>query len=124
MSDNAPVYEWRDVVEINGKHYCECFPISGEMDDDAFQLDDFFEAVAEKHGVDIDDIKTYMMDDIHFNPKELEFGAEACGCYINGVPEWCIEPSPTQNSLDSLIAEAGEPTTGESNKNNRDKDAR
>ena len=32
-----PVYEWWDVVEINGKHYCEVFEISGEMDGDEVQ---------------------------------------------------------------------------------------
>lgn len=88
---HVPVYEWRDVVSINGKHYCECFEISGEMDgDDTYQIDWFLESVAAKHGVDIDDVRTYMMDGIDFNPAGLEFGAEDCGCYIDGRPEWCI----------------------------------
>lgn len=86
---NVPVYEWWDVVEVNGKHYCEVFEISGEMDDpDTYQVDEFLEQVARKHNVDVDDIKTYTMDNIEFDPKDLKFGAECCGCWIDGVPEW------------------------------------
>ena len=84
-------FTWRDVVEINGKCYAEEFSISGIMETpDAYILDDFYTAVAEKHNVDTteDEIKTYMMDNIDFNPTELEFGAEDCGCYIDGEPEW------------------------------------
>ena len=98
---HVPVYEWRDVVEINGKHYCECFEISGEMDgDDAYQLDGFLEAVAEKYGVDVDDVQTYMMENIDFDPAGLEFGAEDCGCYIDGQPEWCIDLFDEQDDED------------------------
>lgn len=69
----------------------EEFEISGVMDDeDVYQIDDFLEAVAQKYGVDVDDVETYMMDDIEFNPEELPYGAEACGCYINGVAEWLL----------------------------------
>jgi hypothetical protein len=86
---NVPVYEWWDVVEINGKHYCEVFEISGEMDsDDVFQIDAFLQSVAWKYGVDIDDVKTYTMDKIEFNANGMKFGAECCGCWIDGVPEW------------------------------------
>lgn len=86
---NVPVYEWWDVVEINGKHYCEVFEISGEKDDpDTYQVDEFLEQVARKHNVDVDDIKTYTMDNIEFDHKDLKFGAECCGCWIDGVPEW------------------------------------
>lgn len=86
---NVPVYEWWDVVEINGKHYCEVFEISGEMDsDDVFQIDAFLQSVAWKYGVDVDDVKTYTMDDVQFNPEGMKFGAECCGCWIDGVPEW------------------------------------
>lgn len=53
-----------------------------------YQLDDFYEAVAKKYSVDVDDIKTYMMDDIEFDPRMLPWGAEDCGCYIDGVAEW------------------------------------
>ena len=89
---NIPVYEWWDVVEINGKHYCEAFEISGEMDTpEHYQIDDFLEQVARKHNVDVDDVRTYMMDNISFNPKDMKFGAECCGCWIDGVPEWCID---------------------------------
>lgn len=92
---HIPVYEWRDVVEIAGKHYCECFEISGETDgDNVFRIDEFLEQVARKHNVDVGAITTYMMDDIVFDPAELDFGAEACGCYIDGQPEWLI---PTAN---------------------------
>ena len=84
-------FTWRDIVEINGKYYAEEFSISGIMENpDAYILDDFYTAVAEKYNVDLtkNEIKTYMMDNITFNPTELEFGAEDCGCYIDGEPEW------------------------------------
>lgn len=86
---HIPVYEWHDIVEINGQHYCETFEISGAMDGpDCYQIDDFLEQVARKHNVDVDDVQTYMMDDITFDPAMLSFGAESCGCWIDGVPEW------------------------------------
>lgn len=89
MSNNK--YTWKDVVKVNGKISTEEFEISGVMDDeDVYQIDDFLEAVAQKYGVDVDDVETYMMDDIEFNPEELPYGTEACGCYINGVAEWLL----------------------------------
>ena len=30
------------------------------------------------------------MDGINFDPFILPYGAEECGCYINGVAEWMI----------------------------------
>lgn len=84
-------YTWKDVVKVNGKITTEEFEISGEMDDeDTYQIDDFLVAVAQKYGVDVDDVETYMMDDIDFNPENLPYGAEECGCYINGVAEWLL----------------------------------
>lgn len=81
-------FVWQDIVEINGKIYTEQFPISGLMDDeDTYQIDDFLKAVAEKHKVEIGDVKTYMMDNIDFNVENLPYGAESCGCYIDGEPE-------------------------------------
>ena len=85
-------YEWYDIVEINGQHFAEHFEISGEMDgDDSYMIDDFLAAVAEKHGVDVDDVLTYMLDNISFDPQKMPYGAEACGCYIDGEPEWCSD---------------------------------
>jgi hypothetical protein len=85
-------FTWKDVVEINGKHYAEEFPISGLMDsEDVYQIDDFLESVGRKYNVYPGNIKTYMMDGIAFDSKEVEFGAESCGCYINGIPEECYE---------------------------------
>ena len=87
---NKPGYTWKDIVCINGVFYAEEFEISGEMDDEThYRIDNFLEAVARKHGVDTDDVMTYMMDNIDFNPQQMPYGAEACGCYINGKPEWC-----------------------------------
>lgn len=84
-------YTWKDVVKVNGKITTEEFEISGEMDDeDTYQIDDFLVAVAQKYGVDVDDVETYMMDNIKFDPEELSYGAEECGCYINGVAEWLL----------------------------------
>lgn len=89
MSNNK--YTWKDVVKVNGKISTEEFEISGVMDnEDVYQIDDFLKAVAQKYRVDVDDVETYMMDDIEFNPEELPYGAEACGCYINGVAEWLL----------------------------------
>lgn len=80
-------YTWKDIVKVNGKIYAEEFEISGVMDEDAYQIDDFIDAVAKKYGVGFDDVKTYMMDNIEFNPNELPYGAEECGCYIDGIAE-------------------------------------
>lgn len=87
-------YTWKDIVKIGDKVFCEEFPISGDTDgdDEYYRIDDFMAAVAEKHGVDVDDIQTYMMDsDIEFEVEGLEFGAEDCGCYIDGIAEWVID---------------------------------
>ena len=86
-------YTWKDIVKIGDKVFCEEFPISGDTDGDGeyYRIDDFMTAVAETHGVDIDEIQTYMMDsDMEFEVDGLEFGAEACGCYIDGIAEWLI----------------------------------
>ena len=29
-------------------------------------------------------------DNISFDPQKMPYGAEDCGCYIDGEPEWCI----------------------------------
>lgn len=82
-------YTWKDVVKVNGDIYVEEFPISGEKDNnDIYCIDEFIEAVAIKYGVSTDDVETYMMDDIGFDPSTIGFGAEDCGCYIYGEPEW------------------------------------
>lgn len=94
LAADGKLYTWKDIVDINGVCYAEEFPISGEKDGDEddvyYQLDDFYEAVAKKYGVDTDDIETYMMDGIEFDPRVLPWGAEDCGCYIDGVAEWLI----------------------------------
>lgn len=94
LAADGKLYTWKDIVAINGVCYAEEFPISGKKDgdeDDAYyQLDDFYEAVAEKYGVDTDDIETYMMDGIEFDQRVLAWGAEDCGCYIDGTAEWLI----------------------------------
>lgn len=89
MSKNK--YTWKDIVNVNGLISTEEFEISGEIDgNDFYIIDNFLNAVAKKYKVDIDDVKTYMMDDIEFNPNDLKFGAEECGCYINGIAEWLL----------------------------------
>lgn len=92
--DTPSFYTWKDVVRINGKNYCEEFPISGKRDLAIFHIDDFLEAVATKYKVDIDDIKTYMIDGIGFNcvDDNLQWGAEACGAYVGGE-EWFSDMS-------------------------------
>lgn len=82
---------WRDIVKVNGEIHAEEFPISGDKDcEGIYIIDDYIEAVAEKYGVERDSIETYMMDGINFDPFILPYGAEECGCYINGVAEWMI----------------------------------
>ena len=88
MKELNTKYVWKDIVMIDGKAYSEEFEISGETDSGMYDIDDFLNAVAEKHGCNVDNIKTYMMDDIDFENKGLKFGIEECGCYIDGVPEW------------------------------------
>ena len=84
-------YTWKDIVRINGEIYAEEFKISGVMDGESvYQIDDFIEAVAQKYGVTTDDIEIYTIDNIEFNPKDLPYGAEECGCYINGMAEWML----------------------------------
>lgn len=89
------IYTWKDIVKINDKIYTEESPISGKKDynneQTIYEIDNFLEAVAKKHGVDVDDVKTYMMDNIEFDARELPYGAESCGCYINWVPEWVLD---------------------------------
>lgn len=82
--DNIAEYIWCDIVSVNGKISAEKFPISGKMDGQYYQIDNFLEAVEEKYGVGTDDVRTYMMDNIAFSPQKLSFGAEICGCYKNG----------------------------------------
>lgn len=84
-------YTWKDIVKVKGEIHAEEFEIDGEMDGDAYRIDDFMCSVARKYGVDTDDVETYMMDDIEFDATKLPFGAEDCGCYINGIAEWHID---------------------------------
>lgn len=84
-------HTWKDIVCINGEIFAEEFSISGKMDnDEVYQVDEFIESVAKKHGVSADEVETYMLDNIEFDPEEVPFGAEECGCYINGIAEWLI----------------------------------
>jgi hypothetical protein len=88
----SDIYIWKDIVSINGSISAEEFPISGDMDDEMhYDISDFLYAVAAKYGVDSDDVETYVMDDIDFDPTTVPYGAEACGCYINGVAEWLLD---------------------------------
>lgn len=85
---HIPVYEWRDIVEINGKHYAECFEISGTVDKDGNpDINDFLDAVANKYCVDVNCIKTFLIDDIDLDSQCHEFDTGACGCYIDGTLE-------------------------------------
>ena len=93
---------WYDIVSVNGKIAAEKFPISGEMDDEFYQIDDFLEAVAKKYGVGPDEVKTYMMDGIDFDPKELPFGAEACGCYKNGELQFLDETEQAIQTVEDM----------------------
>lgn len=86
-------YTWKDIVDIKGVVTAEEFPISGEIEElegTVYKIDEFYDAVAEKYDVNKDDILTYMVDGIDFDPAGLPWGAEDCGCYIDGVPEWAI----------------------------------
>jgi hypothetical protein len=86
------VFTWWDIVKIQGVCYAEQYKISGKTDGSGhYQIDDFLCAVAHKHGVDMEDIETYMLDGIEFEPNKLPWGAESCGCYINGVAQWLLD---------------------------------
>ena len=90
-------YVWKDIVgtEKSEKRYALSFPISGKIDvvdcTEYYQLDDFYKEAAKQLGVDSSEILTYTMDGIDFDPRTLPWGIQSCGCYIDGVPEWCIE---------------------------------
>lgn len=84
-------YVWKDIVKVNGWISAEAYPISGKMTtDEHYEIDDFLSAVAKKYDVSPDDVQTYMMDNIEFDPSTVPFGAEACGCYVDGIAEWLI----------------------------------
>ena len=79
-------YVWKDIVKVNGWISAEAYPISGKMTtDEHYEIDDFLSAVAKKYDVSPDDVQTYMMDNIEFDPSTVPFGAEACGCYVDGM---------------------------------------
>lgn len=100
--EDTTEYTWCDIVSVNGKIVAEEFPISGEMDAEFYQIDDFLEAVAKKYGVGLDEVKTYMMDGIDFDPKELPFGAEACGCYKNGELQFFDETEQAIQTVEDM----------------------
>ena len=100
--EDMSTYIWYDIVSVNGKIAAEKFPISGEMDDEFYQIDDFLEAVAKKYGVGPGEVKTYMMDGIDFDPKELPFGAEACGCYKNGELQFLDETEQAIQTVEDM----------------------
>lgn len=101
--EDTTEYTWCDIVSVNGQIVAEEFPISGEMDDEFYQIDDFLEAVAKKYGVGPDEVKTYMMDGIDFDPKELHFGAEACGCYKNGELQFLDETEQAIQTVEDMV---------------------
>lgn len=100
--EDTTEYTWCDIVSVNGKIVAEEFPISGEMDAEFYQIDNFLEAVAKKYGVGLDEVKTYMMDGIDFDPKELPFGAEACGCYKNGELQFLDETEQAIQTVEDM----------------------
>ena len=105
---------WKDIVLIKGNYFVETIDVEFEDEklvdiefpnteqeildklkergisptcDIIYNCDKFFEDIAEKYNVEIDDITTYMFDNINI-PKEildiLPCGIELCGGYING----------------------------------------
>lgn len=85
-------YVWVDIVKVGDIIATAIHPISGIKDDDMhYQIDDFIEAVAKEYNVDTDQVKTYMMDNIDFDPDSVSIDTTQCGCYIDGVPEWLVE---------------------------------
>ena len=45
-----------------------------------YQIDEYLSAVAKKHSVDVDEIKTHMMDGVEFNSDELGVDPMNLGC--------------------------------------------
>lgn len=83
-----PTFTWKDIIKVRDEIHAVEYPISGEKDnEDCYTCDDFFDAVANEFDINPEDIETYLFDDIDFDPRGLPFGAEACGCYIDGVAE-------------------------------------
>lgn len=83
--NNVSLYVWKDIVLVQGSLSVEKFPISGEISDQYYQADDFLKAVSKKLGVATNKIKTYIMNGITFDSKEISFDPEECGCYIKGI---------------------------------------
>lgn len=86
-------YTWKDLVYANGQVFAEEHPISGEMEDDVYQIDDFISASAALHNCKTEDLHLWTMDGDDFAPADMDvsnlpFGAEMCGAYVNGEPEY------------------------------------
>lgn len=105
---NTLKYTWKDLVYIQGQGvFSEEHSISGEHDDFSYEIDDFIEASALLHRCPEEDIRLWSMDGDNFAPididtSSLSYGAESCGLYVNGIPEWHIEADLLDLSPDDL----------------------
>lgn len=99
---NKPKFEWKDIVKFkkDGKvvYSFEESEISGEMDDpNTYRIDEFIDFVADKYGVNSDDISVWSIDHFNFDNILLDekltlmLKTYSCGCYINETPEWMLE---------------------------------
>lgn len=66
---NSGSYRWRDVARINGEYFKVDEP-TVLLEDGTFDIDPIFEKLADKHGVDRDDIEleTFMSEGF---PEEI-----------------------------------------------------
>lgn len=80
---SKPIYFWKDIVLVNGVVTSEVFEI-GEDYSTSNYIRDFIKAVANKYGVEFDDVKTYWLHGIEFNPQAegVDFPKEQCGMWI------------------------------------------
>lgn len=105
---NSLKYTWKDLVYIQGQGvFSEEHSISGEHDDFSYEIDDFIEASALLHRCSEKDIKLWSIDGDDFAPSNVDtsmlpYGAESCGLYVNGIPEWHIEADLLDLSTEDL----------------------
>lgn len=65
-----PIYIWKDLVLVNGVVTREVFEI-GEDYSTSYWIGDFLKFVANKYGVEPDDVKSYALHTHTFDPRAL-----------------------------------------------------
>lgn len=124
--------EWRQ-GEISEYQYMNLTVSDFELSDDGYitgkiTLDD--ETCAFEYKVDTEEVSLHKytapgwLTGSSYETKLPDAISENIEAIVDAVLEAVTDFEPERSSLDDLINAAGEPTSGEPNKNNRDKDAR